>query len=284
MSCFRSVCSGCEGRVWSCELLVFRLSGKALVCVLDLLITSSTVLKDTEELNVETEFTNIELPTKPDLDLFVECLKMEGDCSVSYTTGAWEKTVTIPFGESATFPASNTRESLSAVLTPSFYRQVGDVEVTLQFYATSPLSETLTPEAVDLNALDLKAEDMLINGSLKGEIEKVAANTYRFTVSPASEKASFAVILPRELRSERGLRLHSGVLNGCIFDDEAPYLVNTQYLYSMMEEENTKTLVLALNEAVTVSAFSGVVVSVTEKEGFVNTYEVVVEGSVGIEE
>ena len=230
-------------------------------------------------MNVEEEFTNIELPNKPDLDLFVQCLKTEGECSVSYTTAAWDKTVTIPYGESATFPASNTRESLSAVLTPSFYRQVGNVEVTLQFYASVPLSGTSAAEAVDL-----KAEDVLIkNGSLEGEIEKVDATTYRFTVSPASEKASFAVILPRELRSERGLRLHSGVLNGCIFDEEAPYLVNTQYLYSMLEEENTKTLVLTLNEPATVASFSGVVVSAAVKEGFVNTFEVVVEGSVGLE-
>ena len=200
---------------------------------------------------MEGEFRNIDLPNKPDLDLFVQCLRTEGDCSVSYTTAAWDKTVTIPYGESATFPASNTRESLSAVLTPSFYSQVGDVEVTLQFYASVPLSETSAAEAVDL-----KPEDVLIkNGSLKGEIEKVDTTTYRFTVSPASEKASFAVILRRELQSERGLRLRSGVLNGCIYDDEAPYLVNT---------------------------FSGVVVSVTVKEGFVNTFEVVVEGSVGL--
>ena len=118
---------------------------------------------------MEGEFRNIDLPNKPDLDLFVQCLRTEGDCSVSYTTAAWDKTVTIPYGESATFPASNTRESLSAVLTPSFYSQVGDVEVTLQFYASVPLSETSAAEAVDL-----KPEDVLIkNGSLKGEIEKV---------------------------------------------------------------------------------------------------------------
>lgn len=227
---------------------------------------------------MEGEFRNIDLPNKPDLDLFVQCLRTEGDCSVSYTTAAWDKTVTIPYGESATFPASNTRESLSAVLTPSFYSQVGDVEVTLQFYASVPLSETSAAEAVDL-----KPEDVLIkNGSLNGEIEKVDATTYRFTVSPASEKASFAVILRRELQSERGLRLRSGVLNGCIYDDEAPYLVNTQYLYSMLEEENTKTLVLTLNEPATVVSFSGVVVSAAVKEGFVNTFEVVVEGSVGL--
>ena len=72
------------------------------------------------------------------------------------------------------------------------------------------------------------------------------------------------------------------MLNGCIYDDEAPYLVNTQYLYSMLEEENTKTLILTLNEPATVVSFSGVVVSVTVKEGFVNTFEVVVEGSVGL--
>ena len=230
-------------------------------------------------MNVEDEFTDLELPNKPDLNLFVQCLKTEGDCSVSYATAAWNRTVTIPYGESATFPASNTQESLSAVLTPSFYRQVGNVEVTLQFYASAPLSDTSSAEAVEL-----KAEDVLIkNGSLEGEITKVDATTYRFTVSPASEKASFAVILPRELRSERGLRLHGGVLNGCIFDDEAPYLVNTQYLYSMLEEENTKTLLLTLNEPATVASFSGVVVSATVKEGFVNTFEVVVEGSVRLE-
>lgn len=37
LSSFRSVCSGCEGRVRSCEFLVFRLSGRVLVSVFELL-------------------------------------------------------------------------------------------------------------------------------------------------------------------------------------------------------------------------------------------------------
>lgn len=240
-------------------------------------LTISVIMSETKQENTNAAFTNIVLPNKPDLKLYVQCLKTEGECSVSYTTAAWEKTVTLAHGEASTFAAANTRQTMTSVMTPAFYREAGNVEVTLKFYAVLPTSEEEVMEAVELTAADLTVK----NGSIEGELTKVDENTYTFTVIPASEKASFAVILNREFKSVRGLRLTSGVIHGCIFDEEAPYLVNTQYLYSMVEENNLKTFLLALNEPVTVSAIGGVVISAVAKEGFVNTFEVTTEGSVG---
>ena len=258
--------------------MVFRLPIVYLVRDKKEWLTISDIIKSTENLNVDTAFTGLELPSKPDLKLYVQCLKTEGECAVSYTTAAWEKTVTLPYGESSTFAAANTRQSMQAVMTPAFYREAGNVEVTMKFYAVLPTEEEKVVESVELTAADLTVK----NGAIDGELVKVDDNTYTFTVIPSSPKASFAVILNREFKSVRGLRLTSGVINGCIFDEVAPELVNDQYLYDMVDEEYRKTILLALNEPATISSSEGVVVSAAEKEGFVNTFEVVVEGAVGL--
>lgn len=232
-------------------------------------------IAETRQENASASFADIAVPEKPDVKLFVQCLRSEGECSVAYRTAAWEKTVTIPFGESSTFPASNTREVLAAEIRPAFYRTPGDVEMTLRFFAVDA-SEKQT-EAVDLSAEDVQ----VINGAIKGDIRKVDATTYEFVVSPATSGASFAVVLRRDLSSTRGLPLRRGVLQGCIFDDEAPYLVNTQFLYDLLDESDAKTLRVSLNEPVTVSRIGGVTQSATEKPGYLNTFEVVAAGSVG---
>lgn len=239
-------------------------------------VTISVEIAETRQENASAAFSDIAVPEKPDVKLFVQCLKSEGECSVAYRTAAWEKTVAIPFGESSTFPASNTREVLAAEIRPAFYRTPGDVEMTLHFYAVDPSEEKQTEE------VDLSAEDVqVINGAIKGDIRKVDATTYEFVVSPATSAASFAVILRRDLSSVRGLPLRRGVLQGCIFDDEAPYLVNTQFLYDLLDESDSKTLRVSLNEPVTVSRIGGVTESATEKAGYLNTFEVVATGTVG---
>ena len=109
----------------------------------------SVEIEGTRQENASAAFSEIAVPEKPDVKLFVQCLKSEGACSVAYRTAAWEKTVAIPFGESSTFPASNTREVLAAEIRPAFYRTPGDVEMTLRFFAVDPSEEKQT-EAVDL--------------------------------------------------------------------------------------------------------------------------------------
>ena len=237
----------------------------------------SVEIEGTRQENANAAFSEIAVPEKPDVKLFVQCLKSEGACSVAYRTAAWEKTVAIPFGESSTFPASNTREVLAAEIRPAFYRTPGDVEMTLRFFAVDPSEEKQT-EAVDLSAEDVQ----VINGSIKGDIRKVDATSYEFVVAPSTSGASFAVILRRDLSSTRGLPLRRGVLQGCIFDDEAPYLVNTQFLYDLLDESDAKTLRVSLNEPVTVSRIGGVTQSATEKPGYLNTFEVVAAGTVSM--
>ena len=240
-------------------------------------VMRSVEIEGTRQENASASFSEIAVPEKPDVKLFVQCLKSEGACSVAYRTAAWEKTVAIPFGESSTFPASNTREVLAAEIRPAFYRTPGDVEMTLRFFAVDPSEEKQT-EAVDLSAEDVQ----VINGSIKGDIRKVDATTYEFVVAPSTSGASFAVFLRRDLSSTRGLPLRRGVLQGCIFDDEAPYLVNTQFLYDLLDESDAKTLRVSLNEPVTVSRIGGVTQSATEKPGYLNTFEVVATGTVSM--
>ena len=215
----------------------------------------------------------VTLPEITELRLFVRCLNEEAACSVGYETMQWESTVAIPAKESSTFPASNTLASLAAEMTPKFYNHEGDVEVTLRFFIAG--SEQV-PESVELSAEDLTIK----NGVLNGEIIREEENVYRFAVTPVSQ-SSFAVILPRTFVSVHGYSIRQGLIHGCMYDAEAPYLLNTQYQAGMLDDEEEKTIVVALNEPVTVVSYEGVVQTVVQKEGFINTFAIVVKGTVG---
>lgn len=213
------------------------------------------------------------LPEINELRLYVQCLNEETACSISYETLAWQSTVEVAAKEAATFVAANSIDVLKATMTPEYYNQEGDVEVTLSFFAVGSEEK---PEEVELSAADLTIK----NGVLNGEVTKVESNIFRFTVTPTS-KSSFAVILPRSFVSSRGIPIRQGLIHGCMFDNEAPYLLNTQYRAGLIEDQEEKTIMVALNEPTVVVSYSGVVTAVNQKEGYINTYEVVVKGTVG---
>ena len=189
---------------------------------------------------------------------------------------AREATETLPALETSTYVAENTDAVLKLSMAPAYYNVEGNVEVTLSFTAApeSRIDVEGVPEDVELEASDLVVK----NGAIVGAITKVSAGVFSFTVAPVA-KSSFAVILKKQLLTTRGLVLRRGAINMCIFDDEAPYLLNTLYKDGLIEDTEEKTIVVALNEHCSVKSFSGVVVSATQKEGFLNTYEVVVRGT-----
>ena len=237
------------------------------------MFTNSTDLDDTKHLNVGkgSDF-EITLPEITELRLFVECLNEEAACSVDYETLAWQSVAEVPSKESATFVASNSVAILKAAMSPEFYNQEGDVKVTLSFYSVTSDEK---PEEVELTAEDL----VIKNGELNGAITKVESNVFRFVVTPVS-KSSFAVILSRSLVSVNGLPLRQGMIHGCKFDDEAPYLLNTQYRSSLVDDDEEKTLVVSLNEPCVIVSYDGAVISAAMKEGYINAFDIKVRGNV----
>ena len=237
----------------------------------------SQEIPETKYMNVTGEtVADIELPEQNGLLLFVQCLNEVEPCSFHYKTMAREATETLPALETSTYVAENTDAVLKLSMTPAYYNVEGNVEVTLSFTAApeSRIDVESVPEDVELEASDLVVK----NGAIVGAITKVSAGVFSFTVAPVA-KSSFAVILKKQLLTTRGLVLRRGAINMCIFDDEAPYLLNTLYKDGLIEDTEEKTIVVALNEHCSVKSFSGVVVSATQKEGFLNTYEVVVRGT-----
>lgn len=238
------------------------------------LLTISSEMEATEHKNaVKNDSFEIELPAIKELRLFVQCLNEENACSVAYETAAWQTTVSVNAKESSTFAAANTVEVLKMTMTPEYYNQEGDVEVTLSFFAVG--AEEVA-EDVELTASDF----ILKNAELKGEITKVEGNVYRFLVTPVA-RSSFAVLLNRSFTSVHGIPIRQGLIHGCMYDDEAPYLLNTQYRGHLIEDDEEKVIVVALNEPTVVVSYSGVVEKVQQKEGSINTYEVTVRGNVG---
>ena len=237
----------------------------------------SQEIPETKYMNVTGEtVADIELPEQNGLLLFVQCLNEVEPCSFHSKTMAREATETLPALETSTYVAENTDAVLKLSMTPAYYNVEGNVEVTLSFTAApeSRIDVESVPEDVELEASDLVVK----NGAIVGAITKVSAGVFSFTVAPVA-KSSFAVILKKQLLTTRGLVLRRGAINMCIFDDEAPYLLNTLYKDGLIEDTEEKTIVVALNEHCSVKSFSGVVVSATQKEGFLNTYEVVVRGT-----
>lgn len=237
----------------------------------------SQEIPETKYMNVTGEtVADIELPEQNGLLLFVQCLNEVEPCSFHYKTMAREATETLPALETSTYVAENTDAVLKLSMAPAYYNVEGNVEVTLSFTAApeSRIDVEGVPEDVELEASDLVVK----NGAIVGAITKVSAGVFSFTVAPVA-KSSFAVILKKQLLTTRGLVLRRGAINMCIFDDEAPYLLNTLYKDGLIEDTEEKTIVVALNEHCSVKSFSGVVVSATQKEGFLNTYEVVVRGT-----
>ena len=215
---------------------------------------------------------DIELPAINELRLFVQCLNEESACSVSYETAAWQSTVSVNAKESSTFAAANSVEVLKMTMTPEYYNQEGDVEVTLSFFAVG--SEEHAED------VELTSENFILkNAELKGEITKVEGNVYRFQVTPIA-KSSFAVVLNRSFTSIHGLPIRQGLIHGCMYDAEAPYLLNTQYRGSLIDDDEEKILMIALNEPTTIVSYSGIVTQVQQKDGSLNTYEVTVHGTV----
>lgn len=250
--------------------MVFRLSIHPLVFNLIASFTISTELEVTKHMNaVKDEVVEVTIPSITELRLFVQCLNEETACSVKYETQVWESTVEVPAKESSTFVASNSVASLAVEMSPEYYNTEGDVEVTLTFTSES------VPEPVELTAADLTIK----NGQLNGDLVKVEDHIYRFTVTPVS-KSSFVILLPRSFVSSNGLSIRSGLIHGCMFDEEAPYLLNTQYRSGLIDDRDEKTILVALNEPASVVSFEGVVQSVQVKTGFINTFEIVVKGSV----
>lgn len=49
----------------------------------------SVEIEGTRQENASASFSEIAVPEKPDVKLFVQCLKSEGACSVAYRTAAW---------------------------------------------------------------------------------------------------------------------------------------------------------------------------------------------------
>lgn len=237
----------------------------------------SQEIPETKYMNVTGEtVADIVLPEQNGLLLFVQCLNEVESCSFHYKTMAREATETLPALETSTYVAENTDAVLKLSMAPAYYNVEGNVEVTLSFTAApeSRIDVEGVPEDVELEASDLVVK----NGAIVGAITKVSAGVFSFTVAPVA-KSSFAVILKKQLLTTRGLVLRRGAINMCIFDDEAPYLLNTLYKDGLIEDTEEKTIVVALNEHCSVKSFSGVVVSATQKEGFLNTYEVVVRGT-----
>ena len=211
----------------------------------------------------------VDLEEKPTYTLFVQCLRSEDNCYVSYSTASWNSTVSIAPKESSTFPASNSAALLEASMTPEYYNQEGPVEVVLTF--------TLTGSSLPVQ-LPLTASDLTItNGVLSSEISEPNPGEFHFQVTP-SARSSFAVILSPSLMTLDGFFVERGALQAVLFDDEAPYLLTTQYTDGLIEDLETKQIVLTLNEPVSVLSFSGVVQSVTARSA-PNSFEVVLRGS-----
>lgn len=211
----------------------------------------------------------IDLEEKPTYTLFVQCLRSDDNCVVSYSTASWNSTVSIAPKESSTFPASNSAAILEASMTPEYYNQEGPVDVVLTF--------TLTGSSLPVQ-LALTASDLTItNGAISSAISEPTPGEFHFQVTP-SARSSFAVILSPSLATADGFLLERGVLQAVLFDDEPPYLLTTQYLDGLVEDLETKQIVLTLNEPVAVRSFSGVVQSVTARAA-PNSFEVVLRGS-----
>lgn len=211
----------------------------------------------------------IDLEEKPTYTLFVECLRSEDNCYVSYSTAGWNSTVSIAPKESSTFPASNSAAVLEASMTPEYYNQEGPVEVVLTF----TLAGSSLPVQLSLTASDLT----ITNGVISSEISEPKPGEFHFQVTP-SARSSFAVILSPSLMTLDGFFVERGALQAVLFDDEAPYLLTTQYTDGLIEDVETKQMVLTLNEPVSVVSFSGVVQSVAARAA-PNSFEVVLRGS-----
>ena len=134
----------------------------------------------------------IELEEKPTYTLFVQCLRSEDNCYVSYSTASWNSTVSVAPMESSTFPASNSAAILEASMTPEYYNQEGPVEVVLKFSLTG----SSLPVQLSLTASDLT----ITNGALSSEISEPNPGEFHFQVTP-SARSSFAVILSPSLMS-----------------------------------------------------------------------------------
>ena len=233
---------------------------------------SSDELDITMNMNVTSEESrSVDLEEKPSYYLFVECLETSEVCSVTYKTASWEQTVTVPAGESSTFPASNTQAILSASMSPEYYRVEGPVSVVLTFSLS--VGSSTAPEHVSLTAADLTVK----NGEISSELEEVTPGEFHFQITP-SPRSSFAVVLSSSIATSNGVLLQSGVIQACIFDDAPPSLLNTQFVDGLIDEQEEKTILLSLNEPATVSSFSGVVQNVNSRNT-PNSFEVVVSGS-----
>ena len=230
----------------------------------------SSELDATKNMNVEDGASvPIELEEKPTYTLFVQCLRSEDNCYVSYSTASWNSTVSVAPMESSTFPASNSAAILEASMTPEYYNQEGPVEVVLKFSLTG----SSLPVQLSLTASDLT----ITNGALSSEISEPNPGEFHFQVTP-SARSSFAVILSPSLMTADGFFVERGALQAVLFDDEAPYLLTTQYTDGLIEDLETKQIVLTLNEPVSVLSFSGVVQSVVASSA-PNAFEVVLRGS-----
>lgn len=154
-------------------------------------------------------------------------------------------------------------------MTPEYYNQEGPVEVVLKFSLTG----SSLPVQLSLTASDLT----ITNGALSSEISEPNPGEFHFQVTP-SARSSFAVILSPSLMTADGFFVERGALQAVLFDDEAPYLLTTQYTDGLIEDLETKQIVLTLNEPVSVLSFSGVVQSVVASSA-PNAFEVVLRGS-----
>ena len=211
----------------------------------------------------------IDLEEKPTYTLFVQCLRSDDNCYVSYSTASWNSTVSIAPSESSTFPASNSAAILEASMTPEYYKEEGPVDVVLTF----TLTDSFLPVQLSLSTSDLTIK----NGAITSEITEPNPGEFHFQVTP-SARSSFVVILSPSLSTRDGFLLERGVLQAVLFDDTAPYLLTTQYIDGLVDDLETKEIVLTLNEPVSVVSFSGVVQSVTPRS-LPNSFDVVLRGS-----